>query len=108
MEPQIRRLLPRQVVDWSGSYSIQGEPEEHWGECRVIDISSGGAGLELLDTYAGVQVGKSVIIAVRLRGEIRDCRPRRGDRLRVGIQFVDVSERESEYLASIVEIGARW
>jgi len=108
MEAQIRRLLPRQVVDWSGSYSIQDEPEEHWGECRVIDISSGGAGLELAEPLTGIEVGKNIIVAVRLRAEVKDCRIRRADHLRVGIQFMDVSERENAYLASLVDLQARW
>jgi len=46
---ELRRRLPRQFADWRGKYAFEGESEESWHDCRVIDISTSGAGLELLD-----------------------------------------------------------
>jgi len=108
MDTQIRRLLPRQVVDWCGAYSIEGSTDENWGDCRVIDVSSGGAGLQVLETPNGVEIGKNIVLSIRLKGEIKDVRPLVGNQLRVGIQFTDVTQREQAYLASIIELQARW
>ncbi len=45
---QLRRLLPRHFTDWRGRYLIEGDPCERWRDCRIVDMSSAGAGLELL------------------------------------------------------------
>jgi hypothetical protein len=104
---EIRRLLPRQFADWRGRYMIEGDPTESWRDCRVIDISSAGAGLELLDTSAEEAAGQRILIAVHLRGEIRNSAPK-GEALRAGVQFVDLSDAERFYLESLEEIKALW
>jgi PilZ domain len=110
METQIRRLLPRQIVDWSGSFAIEGsgDAQHIWRGCRVIDISAGGAGVEICNPDPDIEVGETLVLALRLRGEIRDTRARYEDRLRVGIQFIDMSERERSYLDSLINLQARW
>jgi hypothetical protein len=45
---QLRRVLPRHLTDWGGRYMIEGDPDARWRDCRVLDISSAGAGIELL------------------------------------------------------------
>jgi hypothetical protein len=108
MDTQIRRLLPRQVVDWAGAYCVEEDPGSIWGDCRIIDISSGGAGLEIPFPHREAQVGETVLLTIQLRGEIRDARMRGENRLRVGIEFTDVSERERAYLESLADLQVRW
>ncbi len=105
---QLRRFLPRQYVDWGGSYLVESDPEVRWRDCRVIDISPAGAGVELTDAPWETAEGNHVLIAVHLRGEIRHTGPPRDDRLRIGTQFVDLSDAERDYLSSLTDVEARW
>ncbi len=108
MEHQMRRFLPRQFTDWRGKYMIEGDPDERWRDCRVIDVSSAGAGLELLDTTPEETEGRHIILAVHLRAAVRNAGPARGQILRVGAQFVDLTSAETAYLASLAEVDAHW
>jgi hypothetical protein len=65
---QIRRLLPRQFADWRAKCMFGDDPEERWHDCRVVDVSSAGAGLELPETKPEDIVGSSVIVVIQLRG----------------------------------------
>ena len=47
-----RRLLPRQFTNWHGKYPFEEESEPRWRNCRVLDVSSAGAGLELLESFS--------------------------------------------------------
>jgi len=105
---QLRRFLPRQFADWSGNYLIEDDHERRWRDCRVIDISSAGAGMELVDAPCEAAEGSHILIAVHLRGEIRHTGPPRGDRLRIGTQFVDLTEAQRNYVASFTDVEARW
>lgn len=104
---KLRRLLPRQFADWRGWYMIEGDPTQRWRECRVVDISTAGAGLELRDATPGETEGRRIILAVQLTAEVRYTREDDGS-LRVGTQFVDLSDAERAYIASLVESGKRW
>ena len=108
MEHQMRRFLPRQFTDWRGKYMFEGDPDERWRDCRVIDVSSAGAGLELLDTTPEETDGRHIILAVHLRVAVKNAGPARGQILRVGTQFVDLTDAESAYLASLAEVDAHW
>ncbi|MGD0380651.1 MAG: PilZ domain-containing protein [Acidimicrobiales bacterium] len=108
MNHQLRRLLPRQFADWGGAYLIEDEPERRWRDCRVIDISSAGAGVELIDAPWEASAGNHILIAVHLRGEIRHTGPSQGDRLRIGTQFVGLTDAQGEALASFESVEARW
>ena len=43
----------------AGKYLFEDESEQHWRDCRVLDVSSAGAGLELLETAPGQLVGRA-------------------------------------------------
>jgi len=107
-EVQHRRLLPRQFTDWQGRYMIEGDPEQRWRDCRIVDVSSAGAGLELLNATPEETSGQRILLAVQLKGEVRHVQEGRADELRVGMQFVELSEAERVYLASIAVLDARW
>jgi hypothetical protein len=108
MDYQLRRFLPRQYADWPGTYRIEGDPEPRWSDCRVIDISSAGAGLELLDAPDDATDGHRILVAVHLHGEIRNTRVEGDGRSRVGIQFVDLTPADRAYLASLTQLDALW
>ena len=78
MEHQMRRLVPRQVTSWRGKYMIEGDPEQRWRDCRIVDVSSAGAGVELLDTTAEEAEGCQIILAVHLRASVKNTGPERG------------------------------
>ena len=103
-----RRLLPRQFTDWRGKYMIEDDPEGRWRDCRVVDVSSAGAGLELLDATPEETCGKKILLAVQLQGEVRNAEALASERLRVGIQFVDLTDAERKYLESMAELQAVW
>jgi hypothetical protein len=88
MAYELRRLLPRQFADWPGTYCIDNDTEQVWGDRRGIDISSAGAGLDLIGAPDRAQEGH--------RGR------------RVGIQFADASGAERAYPASLTQLEARW
>jgi hypothetical protein len=72
---QIRRLLPRQFADWRAKCMFEADPDERWHECRVVDVSSAGAGLELPEAVPEDVAGNTVILAIQLRGELRNSGP---------------------------------
>lgn len=85
MERQ-RRAHPRQAINWGGEYIIEGDADDRWRECRVVDVSTAGAGLELLEMPPGLCEGR-IIVAVRLHGDIKNSGPGSDGRFRVGIEF---------------------
>jgi len=106
---QRRRLIPRQFVDWEGSYLIEGDPVQRWRDCRVLDISSAGAGLDLMDaTVAEVEGRRRVFVNLRLVGETRHSGKTEGNAIRVGIEFMELTEVEQAFLDSLKRLDARW
>lgn len=108
MELRLRRLLPRQFADWHGRYMIEDDPSERWRACRVVDVSTLGAGLELFDVTPDEMAGRSIILSVDLKGEVKHAVADRSDGLRVGIQFEDLTDAESDYVKSLVKLQAHW
>jgi hypothetical protein len=108
MELRLRRLLPRQFTDWHGRFMVEGDPDERWRACRVVDVSTLGAGLELFDITPEEMDGRSIILSVDNEEEVRDEVADRADGLRVGIQFEDLTDDESAYVRSLVGLQAHW
>jgi hypothetical protein len=105
---EIRRLLPRQFTDWNGQYIFEDDPEQQWHPCRVIDVSSAGAGLELADLEAVEKKGSSLLLSVQLRCEVRNIGPGKEQALRVGVEFTDLTEEERSYLQSLAQLNVAW
>jgi hypothetical protein len=108
MELRLKRLLPRKFIDWQGKYMIGGDPDGRWRDCRVVDVSKFGAGLQLIDVPADTTAGRSIILADNLRGEVRHSLPAKIEGVRVGIEFVGLTEAEQNYLTSLVALQAVW
>ena len=96
MEDEQRRLIRRHMTDWRGKYMIEGDLEDRWRDCRVIDTSAAGVGLELLDASPTETDGCRVVLALQLRVEIRHSREVSEGRMRVGAQFVELTDRDNE------------
>ena len=98
-----RRRVPREPADWAGLCHIENESAAGWRDCRVIDISMLGVGItfeypsetELIGRRISVEVpavGDSV--RIRLEGEIKNAARIREGSIRVGIEFVGLTEAE--------------
>jgi hypothetical protein len=107
LDHELRRVVPRQPVDWHGFYALEGDQSGQWRECRFVDISPAGAGLVLVGTTAEEAAGRHVLLAVQLRAEVKNLTEQCGE-LRAGTQFVGLSATEQEYLLSMARIGTRW
>jgi hypothetical protein len=105
-----RRRLPREVAGWRGRFKYKGQPAGCSKECRVIDISLIGAGLELLGTVPEDLLGRELSVVVetpagasiklKLKGVVRYIGAGRSGGTRVGIEFTGLSETER----SIVDV----
>jgi len=105
---ETRRRLHRQSVGWAASYRLAGEPVGVWRDCRVVDISTLGVGItvdhpnpsELSGRLVSVNLpGDGSCVNVRLEGEIRNATATMGRDIRVGIEFVRLSETEQAITA---------
>jgi len=77
-----RRRVPRQPADWFGKCLIEEDAEAVWFECRVVDISILGAGVEVFGFAPRDLVGQRLIVevqppsatslSVHLVGEVRN------------------------------------
>lgn len=107
MDYELRRLLPRQLADWRGRYIVEGDPEENWRDCRVVDISSAGAGVEVPGGSPEETEGHRIVLVIHLIAEVKYAKAQQ-DKLRVGLQFVELSDAERRYLGSLADLDARW
>jgi hypothetical protein len=104
---QLRRSVPRQPVDWSGTYRFSDDPEGSSRECRISDISTAGAGVELLDTTPEEANDRRIFLTVELSGDVRNSLSL-DNSVRVGIEFPDVSGDAENYIMSVKRFGNRW
>jgi hypothetical protein len=113
-----RRRVPRTSAGWPGRYRFEQDPVNEWGECEVIDISLIGAGLELMGDVPPVPVGVRIVVEVatpagssvtlRLAGETRNVAPGSGGGIRVGIEFIDLSDTERSILDVLSQMRVVW
>ncbi len=110
-----RRRVPRvSTPGWSGTYSLQGDGRE----CRVIDISVLGVGIELLgdvppdlighrlEVQVQAPVGESV--SIHLTGTVKNTSPGPEGGIRVGLEFVNLSETEQAILKVMELMKVAW
>jgi len=115
-----RRRGRRRDAGWLGRYATLDAPWDDWdrwsaeplgwARCRVLDVSIGGVGLELLGHEVAVgdrmtidlQLVRSTMAWVALTGEVRHAATT-DDVQRVGIRFVDVSDLQHALLRRLLE-----
>jgi hypothetical protein len=105
-----RRATARtERAGWPGRYVSPEGPGCDWSHCRVLDVSTGGAGLELLGPAA--EIGHRIVVdlphvrstsaPVTDTGEVHQAK-RVPTGLRVGVRFVEVGELERALLRRLV------
>jgi len=107
-----RRRARRETAGWLGRYvplGSSGSTGRDWARCRVLDVSAGGAGLELLGSGAALgdrivvdlQLVRSNMARITLTGEVRHVTVTASG-ARVGVKFVDAGELEHALLLRLV------
>jgi len=105
----LRRAVPRQPADWFGYYRFDNVENEAWRRCRVLDISSLGAGIELMATAPSDRLDGLITVSFELRGKLRgSMRIADEATARVGVEFTDVSDAARTFIRSIDIAGPRW
>jgi PilZ domain len=103
-----RRRLHRQPAGWAASYQLAGEHAAGWSDCRVVDISMLGLGItfdhpdpsELTGRLISVNLpGDGGCVNVRLEGQIKNASVTMTRDIRVGIEFICLSETEQAITA---------
>jgi hypothetical protein len=87
---------------------IEGDPSEVWRPCRVVDVSTLGAGLELFGTTPDEMAQRTIALSVDLRGEVKHAVEATDDGIRAGIQFEDFTPSQSDYIRSLVKLQTLW
>jgi hypothetical protein len=109
-----RRRAPRQAACWSGFCHVEGEAVSNWRDCRVVDISVLGIGIrvqhprptDLVGCRISVEVpaiGDSV--NVRFEGEVKNIARSTLRSVRIGIEFVHLSNTERAILEVLSQAG---
>jgi hypothetical protein len=100
----LRRRVPRQLAGWSGTCTVDDEPDSNGQPCRVVDISMLGLGLVFQHTSPSSLVGRRISVEVsavehrvniRLEGIVRHATVTSGGAVRVGVEFDDGEDAES-------------
>jgi hypothetical protein len=103
----MRRQVPRQPVDWAGSYRYASDNGGGSRPCRVIDISPAGAGLQLLGSTVEESMDRLIVVSIVLQGESRNAVMLDESSVRVGVEFPDLSGTAAEYVRSLRGCGVR-
>jgi hypothetical protein len=113
-----RRRVPRQSAGWSGRFKDEGDRFGDWGDCLVIDISVLGVGLELYGPVPRDLIGRRIAVevqtpigtsvSIRLAGEVRNTAPGPHGGVRVGMEFVGLTETERSILNALELMQIAW
>jgi hypothetical protein len=96
-----------------GSCHLEGEPSHLWQDCGVFDFSTLGVGMDFRHPGASDLVGRRITVClpvggsidITFTGAVRNLKAGPDGILRVGIEFVDLSEEEL-YMVDLLELGA--
>ena len=101
---ELRRRPRVRTPGWSGRCSSEGST--YWAECRVVDVSLNGAGLEFPQGARHIEIGTRLVfvldsngsVFLRLAGEVRRVDRVANGAASVGLQFDLLSETEMAVL----------
>lgn len=106
-DAQLRRSTPRQFTAWRGRYQLAGDPAHHWRECQIVDVSATGAGL-LLASATPIEVrNRRLVLSMQMPAMVKNVTDGQPG-VRVGIEFLDISEDERAELQNMSRMGVRW
>lgn len=106
-----QRRSTRVAAGWQGRYTLDSQPSERY-RCRVVDVSLGGAALELFGPapgdHAGIRVefcSDSLPQGLRLPARARNMRPSAATStgLRVGVEWHNLTRAQATMLTAIVQ-----
>jgi hypothetical protein len=111
---QHMRRRARRAVRWQAQYMVASYAELGWFDCRVIDVSRMGAGLELSGPSPACDDWDLILqlrssdepFGFQLQGHVRNESPCDGGTLRVGIEFFDMTPGERGILSLVLD--SRW
>jgi hypothetical protein len=113
-----RRRLPRQPADWPGRYHFEDVPDVLDNSCCVVDISRMGAGVEIFGDSPIDPIGRRVSIDVEgpsngsiwihMEGLVRNASSGPVGGVRIGIEFVGLSEVELAILDALEQMQVAW
>jgi hypothetical protein len=106
-----RRRAERQDAVWIGECHVDGEMPGIWRDCGVFDLSALGVGMDLRHPDASDLLGRRLSVRLpigasmdmTLTGEVRNAKTGPDGIVRVGVEFLDVSDTER----SIVDLLER-
>jgi hypothetical protein len=107
---EFRRRVPRQIAGWVVRCRIDDGPVDEARECRVLDISEFGVrillhhprGSELIGRHVSIEIPKrGASPNIRLEGEVRNAARADGGCVRLGIEFVGLSELEQSAVKAL-------
>lgn len=107
-----QRREPRRAAVWQGTYELPAHPTMSPGECRVLDVSKTGAGLELFGPFPRWAVDEEVVVRLdlgegvdqyELRGRVRNSARTKFGFVRAGVEFVGFSPSEQTLLRSLAQ-----
>ena len=111
---EYRRRAPRQPVGLAGFCFIEGENASRWRDCELIDVSALGLGATFHHPEPWELVGRRITvdvataddsITIRLEGEIRNAAPTLEGDVRVGVEFVGVTDGDHPVTALLNEMS---
>ncbi len=109
MPEQFRREIPRQPTDWFGFYRFTNVGHEPSRPCRIIDISTLGAGLELFDISADEQIDGLLSVDIELSGEVQNVvLAEKTKTARVGVNFPNPTQAALEYVEELHKVRGLW
>jgi PilZ domain len=100
---EFRRRVPRLMAGWIGYCHFDGDPTLEPRECRILDISEFGVGIALQPPQGQALIRRHVSVEtptfgasvnVRLEGTVRNAVHNDDGSVRLGIEFVGLSEVE--------------
>jgi hypothetical protein len=87
----------------------EDDPDDRpWRDCRIVDMSATGAGVELLGATEKDSVGSRIVVAVQMAGVIRHSQPMGKGPTKVGMEFVVLTDLGRVRMESVRTLGARW
>ena len=111
------RRAPRQEADWIGWCSFPDVSNDEQTECRVVDISPLGLGIVLCGRpHVSDFVGRSIAVEtpivgmaanIRLEGEVKNAALGRDGSVRLGIEFLGLTDLEQSIVKALGEPSAR-
>jgi c-di-GMP-binding flagellar brake protein YcgR len=116
---EFRRRVPRTSTDgWPARYIDEDDSDSGWKQCRVVDISLIGVGLELLGGVRNDLIGHQLVVQVqapvgesvtlRLKGRVVNLGEHSQDVTRAGLEFVGLAEMERSILKVLEQMKVAW